>query len=184
MLMAMIFTALTMDISVLAKEVFAELSEDPEVECTYISGRFAHNRRGWRSQSGEHGMSLERGFSSMWTYQLFSEKAVEKAKGILDRYLKENKGIELVMETKTGSQSYRIYEKFAMLDGKEMITQMIIWSNDAPNVGEICVINWDNGLEPSKNPYSYSMGRSRGLSLLQKGLAGKYLPDTHKSDVL
>ena len=71
-----------------------------------------------------------------------------------------------------------------MLDGKEMITQMIIWSNDAPNVGEICVINWDKGLEPSKNPYSYSPGKSRGLSFLQKNLAGKYLPDIHKSDVL
>lgn len=163
----------------LPREIFGELADDPEVECTYISGRFSHNQRSWRSQSGEHGMSLERGFSSMWTYQLYSDKAVTRARSILDHYLKSNKNIELVMQTKSGVQDYRIYEKFATIDGKEMIVQMIIWSFDAPNVGEICVINWDKGLEPSKNPYSFVPGKIMGMSKCQKNLGGWRLSVPH-----
>lgn len=159
----------------LAEEVFAQLAEMNHVECTYVSGRFAHNKQRWRSNSGQHAMDLSRGFSSLYSYQCYSEEAVNKARAILKDYLKKNKDVVVVMKTTQGHQEYVVYEKFM---GDDKITQMIIWNSDAPNVCEIVVIDWIKGLERGSSSYSDSdvpatPGSQTLMSLNSLGELGK-----------
>ena len=135
-----------------AADIFAELTGMDNVESTYVSGRFAHNKKYWYSNSGKHAMDLTRGFSALYSYQCYSEEAVKKARKILDDYLKKNSDVEVVMKTIQGRQEYMVLEKFT---SDEKVAQMIIWNSDAPNVCEIVVIDWNKGLERTKSPYSY-----------------------------
>ena len=139
---ALMTMALPMTVS--AKEIFADLAGMNMVESTYISGRFAHNMRQWRSARGNHVMNLDQGFSSMYTYQCYSVEAVEKAGKILKAYLKANPDIEEVLRTNDASGAYQIFERF---DSEDRLMQMIIWNNEAPNVCEIVVIDWKDGLK-------------------------------------
>lgn len=136
----------------MANDIFAELSGLDNVESTYVSGRFAHNKKYWYSNSGKHSLDLTRGFSALYAYECYSEDAVRKARKLLDDYLKKNPDIEVVMKTIQGKQEYIVYEKFTSDD---KLSQMIIWNSDAPNICEIVVIDWNKGLEPSRSPYSY-----------------------------
>ena len=142
-----------------AEDVFAEIAALPQVESTYISGRFSHNKKSWYNNSYSHAVDLSRGFSAMYTYECNSQEAVKKARTILESYLKKNPDVELMMKTKQGMEEYLIYEKFNK-EGK--VLQMIIWSQDAPNVCEIVVIDWDEGLERSRSPHS-DMGSGGGF---------------------
>lgn len=135
-----------------AQDVFADLAGMSHVESTYVSGRFAHNKQRWRSSSGVHAMDLSRGFSSLYSYQCYSEDAVAKARDILKKYLKKTPDMEVMMKTTQGVQEYVVYEKFTG-DGSK-VTQMIIWNCDASNVCEIVVINWEKGLERGMARYS------------------------------
>ncbi len=128
-----------------AEDIFAALADFPEVESSYVSGRFAHNQKSWRSASGQHAMNLSRGFSALYSYQCYSKQSVTKAKEILDNYLKKNPNVEMVMRTQQSGTEYVIYEKFGS-DGK--LYQMIIWSLDTPQIGEIVVVDWKDGLKP------------------------------------
>lgn len=154
---------LLMPFAVSAEEVFAELSGMDNVESTYVSGRFAHNKKTWYSASRQHGMDLSRGFSALYTYQCYSEESVAKAKKILKDYLKKNRDIEVVMKTSQGMQEYVVYEKFS--DDGKLIKQMIIWNSDAPNVCEIVVVDWNKGLEPTQSPYSWSTQGGRVIDM-------------------
>lgn len=141
-----------LSVPVMAEDVFADLAGMSHVESTYVSGRFAHNKKYWYSNSGMHTMDLSRGFSSLYSYQCYSEEAVTKARDILKKYLKKNPDVEVVMKTTQGMQEYVVYEKF--IDEGKKVEQMIIWNSDASNVCEIVVINWDKGLERGTARYS------------------------------
>lgn len=141
----------SMPASVHAEDVFADLAGMHQVESSYVSGRFSHNQKYWFSRDRQHGMDLSRGFSALYTYQCYSEEAVKKARSILKTYLKNNPDVELMMKTSQGPQEYMIYEKFI---GENKISQMVIWSSDAPNTCEIVVIDWKNGLERSDSSIS------------------------------
>lgn len=123
-------------------DIFGELSGMNNVESTYISGRFSHNKQKWYNKSYSHSMDLSGGFSSFYSYQLYSEESVKKAEEILNRYLKNNRRVELMMKSEQGLQQYRVYEKFK---DEDTLIQLIIWSMDASNSCEIVVVNWDNG---------------------------------------
>ncbi len=152
-----------------AQDVFADLAGMNQVESTYVSGRFAHNKKYWYSSSGTHKMDLSRGFSSMYSYQCYSEEAVSKAKNILKKYLKNNPDMEVMMKTTQGMQEYVVYEKF--IDEGKKVTQMIIWNTDAPNVCEIVVINWNKGLERKDTSCRYDRNTLKSLpSSLQLNL--------------
>lgn len=134
-----------------AQDIFAELAGIDNVESTYVSGRFAHNKKIWASSSGQHSIRLDKGFSSFYSYQCYSEKSVAMAKKILKQYLKDNPSVEVMMRTSQGVQEYAVYEKFT--DDGDKITQMVIWNSDAPNVAEVSVINWNKGLVRTKSKY-------------------------------
>lgn len=150
--MLVLTASVFLSVPVMAEDVFAELAGMTHVESTYVSGRFAHNKKYWYSNSGMHKMDLSRGFSSLYSYQCYSEEAVTKARDILKKYLKKNPDIEVVMKTTQGMQEYVVYEKF--IDEGKKVEQMIIWNSDASNVCEIVVINWDKGLERGTARYS------------------------------
>lgn len=135
-----------------AADIFAELSGMPQVESTYVSGRFAHNKKYWYSNTGRQSVDLTRGFSALYSYECYSEEAVKKARKILEDYLKKNPDVEIMMKTIQDKQEYVIYEKFT---DDDKVSQMIIWNSDAPNVCEIVVIDWNKGLEPNRSPYSF-----------------------------
>lgn len=137
-----------------ANDIFEALNGMTTVESTYVSGRFAHNKKTWRNHTGTRAMDLSKGFSSLYSYQCYSEESVKKARQILADYLKKNKNVEVVMRSKQGGQEYVVYEKFK---DDDMVTQMIIWSCDAPNVCEVVVIDWDKGLKRTQNPYESSV---------------------------
>lgn len=150
--MLVLTASVFLSVPVMAEDVFADLAGMSHVESTYVSGRFAHNKKYWYSNSGMHTMDLSRGFSSLYSYQCYSEEAVTKARDILKKYLKKNPEVEVVMKTTQGMQEYVVYEKF--IDEGKKVEQMIIWNCDAPNVCEIVVINWDKGLERGTARYS------------------------------
>lgn len=148
----------------MAQEVFTELAGMDNVESTYVSGRFSHNKKYWSNITGTRYISLSRGFSSMYSYQCYSEEAVAKAREILRQYLKKNPDMEVMMKTTQGSQEYTVYEK--LIDEGKKVVQMIIWNSDAPNVCEIAVINWKNGLERDSSQH-YDSNLSRSLADLK-----------------
>lgn len=150
-LMIMLLCAL-FAITAEAADIFAELSGMPQVESTYVSGRFAHNKKFWYSNSGKQSVDLTKGFSALYSYECYSQEAVKKARKILEDYLKKNPDVEVMMKTVQGQQEYVIYEKFTS-DNK--VSQMIIWNSESPNMCEIVVIDWNKGLEPSRSAYSY-----------------------------
>lgn len=150
--MLVLTASVFLSVPVMAEDVFADLAGMSHVESTYVSGRFAHNKKYWYSNSGMHTMDLSRGFSSLYSYQCYSEETVAKARDILKRYLKKNPDIEVMMKTTQGMQEYVVYEKF--VDEGKKVEQMIIWNSDASNVCEIVVINWDKGLERGTARYS------------------------------
>ena len=135
--------------SINAQDIFADLAGVDNVESTYVSGRFAHNKKIWASSSGQHSIRLDKGFSSFYSYQCYSEKSVAMARKILKQYLKDNPSVEVMMRTSQGVQEYAVYEKFT--DDGDKITQMVIWNSDAPNVAEVSVINWNKGLVRTKS---------------------------------
>lgn len=150
--MLVLTASVFLSVPAMAEDVFADLAGMSHVESTYVSGRFAHNKKYWYSNSGMHKMDLSRGFSSLYSYQCYSEETVAKARDILKRYLKKNPDVEVVMKTTQGMQEYVVYEKF--IDEGKKVEQMIIWNSDASNVCEIVVINWDKGLERGTARYS------------------------------
>ena len=110
--------------SINAQDIFADLAGVDNVESTYVSGRFAHNKKIWASSSGQHSIRLDKGFSSFYSYQCYSEKSVAMARKILKQYLKDNPSVEVMMRTSQGVQEYAVYEKFT--DDGDKITQMVI----------------------------------------------------------
>ncbi len=127
-----------------AKEIFGELAGMSGVESTYISGRFAHNMKQWRSITGSHAINLDKGFSALYIYQCYSQEAVQKAAKILTEYKRSNPDLEEVLRTRESQGVYQIFERF---DSEDRLMQMIIWNNEAPNVCEIVVIEWKDGLK-------------------------------------
>lgn len=127
-----------------ADDIFAALTEMPNVESTYVSGRFSHNKRNWYSNDGSHSVSLRNGFSALYSYRCLSKESVAKARGILKNYLKKHPEMEVMMKTVQGMQEYIIYESFI---SDKKVSRMIIWSSDAPNMAEVVVIDWDEGLD-------------------------------------
>lgn len=150
--LSVFFLSLTFSLSVKAADIFADLTGMDHVESTYVSGRFAHNKKYWYSNSGKHAMDLTRGFSALYSYECYSEEAVKKARKILDEYMKKNPDVEVMMKTVQGQQEYIVLEKFTADD---KVSQMVIWNSDAANVCEIVVIDWNKGLERTRSPYSY-----------------------------
>lgn len=175
MMMVVAFTAAALCPSAAnAEELFADLAGMPQVESTYVSGRFAHNQKYWYSSDGMHTMDLRRGFSALYSYTCYSEEAVTKARNILKDYLKKNPDVEIVMKTIQGGQEYLVYEKFI---GDDKVSQMIIWSSAASNMCEIVVIDWKNGLEQS-NDKSYSdAGWGGNIFPLRRDALGSGLAD-------
>lgn len=127
-----------------AEEIFAELARMKSVESTFVSSRMAHNMKLWQSSNGSHGMDLSEGFSSLYKYECYSAESVNKARSILDVYLKKNPSMELVMRTSDAAEEYEIYEKFSS-DNK--LLQMIIFNRFGSNICEIVVVDWNNGLK-------------------------------------
>lgn len=138
----------------LAQDIFAELSGMEAVESTYVSGRFAHAQRYLTNKDGTHRIALNQGFSSLYSYQCYSEQSVAMAKKILKKYLKDNPNVEVVMKNTQGVLEYAVYEKF--IDNGNKVSQMIIWSSDGPCAVEVSVINWKKGIERTKSEYEDS----------------------------
>lgn len=147
---------LTLNIRAEAKDIFADLAGMAGVESTYVSGRFAHNKQSWKSNSGLHGIDLSRGFSALYSYECYSEEAVRKARAILKNLIKNDPDLELMMKTTQGSQEYLVYEKF---NDEGNLIQMLIWNSDAPHVCEIVVIDWKEGLKRDSSYKTDSFGR-------------------------
>lgn len=137
-----------------AEEIFAALTDMNQVESTYISGRFAHHMKTWRSANGNHAMNLSQGFSSLYSYQCYSLDAVDKARKILKDYLQKHPELEVVMRSKDAAGEYVVYESFI---DDNTVSKMIIWNSDAPNVCEIVVIDWKKGLARGSSKYSDSV---------------------------
>lgn len=135
--------------TVSADEIFKDLVEMNQVESSYVSGRFAGTKKVWRSSNGIRAVDLSQGFSALYSYQCYSIQSVEEAKRILKNYLKKNSNIQLMLRTKQGTGEYCLYED---IDKENRVRQMIIWNMEAPNVCEIVVVDWKNGLEKMK-PY-------------------------------
>lgn len=126
--------------SAVKRDVFSELTQDPQIESTYVSGKFGTAKK-WYSSNGERAINLNSRFTDLYSYQCYSEDAVKKARSILDEYLKSESGMDMVMQQKRGQMLYEIYEKF--LD-ENRVERMIIWNQDASNVCEVVVINWED----------------------------------------
>lgn len=140
--------------TIAAKDIFESLAKDfgRSVESTYISGRFAHNGKTWWSRDGKNYFSLDRGFSSMYVYNLNSEESVRAAEKLQKKHLDSHPRMELMLTKQTGHSVYKIYEEIGEDD---KVYQLIIWNRIAPNCAELVVVNWKNGLEREKDEYSY-----------------------------
>lgn len=133
-----------------AKDIFESLAKDfgQSVEGTYVAGRFAHNRKVWRSRYGTESIDLSRGFSSMYVYNLNSEESVRAAEKLQKKHIDSHPRMELMLSKQTGHSIYKIYEEVGE-DNK--IYQLMIWNRLAPNCAELVVVNWKNGLERDEN---------------------------------
>ncbi|MDE5869456.1 MAG: hypothetical protein K2H18_04415 [Muribaculaceae bacterium] len=136
--------------SIAAEEIFEPLVNMKQVESAYVSGRFAHTKKIWRSSSGRQAMDLSQGFSSLYSYQCYSTEAVNEARKLLNAYLKKHPDMQLMMRTKQDVGEYLLYEH---INKDNRVMKMIIWNSDAPNICDIVVVDWKNGLESGK-PYS------------------------------
>lgn len=125
-----------------AEEIFAELAKNKQVESTYISGRFASTKQTWRSMSGRRALNLGDGFSAMYTYQCYSKESVDLARSILEKFLKKNPDVEVMMRSKELSGEYCLYERFNK-DGD--VTLCLIWNCEAPSQAEVVVVDLKNG---------------------------------------
>ena len=123
-----------------ADSIWDQMAALPDVESTYVSGRFAHNYRQWNMMN--RALNLEMGFSSLYAFSFTSASSVKKANELLNRYLRENKNVELVLKTTQNGSDYRMYEKFGA-DNK--LYQWIIWDSMASEVCELVIINWKDG---------------------------------------
>lgn len=132
-----------------AEEFFSDLAGMAHVESTYVSGRFAHNQKYWISRNNNRSMNLEKGFSALYVYACSSTASVTKARQLLESYLKKYPSAELVQRTINGQQEYKIYELFEA----DKLMEMVIWSEDAPNVAELVVVQWKEGLTPTTPAY-------------------------------
>ncbi|MDE6836487.1 MAG: hypothetical protein K2J03_05990, partial [Muribaculaceae bacterium] len=132
-----------------AQDIFSELTNDPSVKSTYVSGKFSHNSNGrWYSRSYEHSMQIGKDFSTLFQYECNGEETVKTAERILSRYLKENPDMELMRSTNNYGSIYSIYEKF---NGDGKVIQLIIMNKETPQFCEIVVVNWKNGYQRSEN---------------------------------
>lgn len=133
-----------------AKDIFESLAKDfgPSVESTYVAGRFAHNRKVWRSRYGTESIDLSRGFSSMYVYNLNSEESVRAAEKLQKKHIDSHPRMELMLSKQTGHSVYKIYEEIGEDD---KVYQLIIWNRLAPNCAELVVVNWNNGLGREKH---------------------------------
>lgn len=154
-----------------ADDIFAALAGMPQVESTYISGRFSHNKRYWQSRNGEHAFNISMGFSALYSYNCYSEESVKKARQILKDYIKRHPEMEVMMKTVQGMQEYVIYESFI---SDNVVSKVIIWSSDAPNVAEVVVIDWDEGMKRDEGSIRIIEGSYPGFDMdmaeLEKGL--------------
>lgn len=135
------------------EEIFAELANQKQVESTYVAGKFSHNMKTWRSRSGEHALNLSTGFTSLYTYQCYSLESVKLARKILDNFLAKNKNVELMMRTREHGSEYMVYEQFNKDNNP---TRMVIWDSAGPNVCEIVVVDWKDGLKRDNSYIEYN----------------------------
>lgn len=129
-----------------AKEIFAELTEMPQVESTFISGKISSSAMAIPeiSRSARNGVWVDSDFKAMYVYRCYSEESVKKAREILSRYVKSNKNVEIVMRTRQGMQEYTIYDvSVPGKDGESQRAKLIIWNADAPNMCQVVVIDWE-----------------------------------------
>ncbi len=138
-----------MPLTLSAEEYFGALASMPQVESTFISGRFAHNSKTWYSRDHTRAFNLSNGFSALYSYGMTTSESVTKAEKLLNKYLKDYPNAELVQSSKCDQEEYKIYELFQ--NGK--IMEMIIWNKTAPNVAELVVVQWRHGLEPTTPSY-------------------------------
>lgn len=133
-----------------AKDIFESLAKDfgRSVESTYVSGRFSHSGKTWWSRDGRNYFNLNRGFSSMYVYNLNSEESVRAAEKLQKKHIDSHPRMELMLTKQTGHSVYKIYEEVGE-DNK--IYQLMIWNRLAPNCAELVVVNWKNGLERDEN---------------------------------
>ncbi len=133
-----------------AKDIFESLAKDfgQSVESTYVSGRFSHSGKTWWSRDGRNYFNLNRGFSSMYVYNLNSEESVRAAEKLQKKHIDSHPRMELMLTKQTGHSVYKIYEEIGE-DNK--IYQLIIWNRLAPNCAELVVVNWKNGLGREKH---------------------------------
>lgn len=133
-------------VNLYGEEIFEELTkmDAGNVESTYISGRWADRQLSIPAGSGMGSFDLSEGFSALYNYNCYSESAVQKARRILETYLKKSPEMELIMRKTDGTGEYMIYQKFVK---KNILKQMIIWSSDTPCDCYIVVIDWDEGLQ-------------------------------------
>lgn len=129
-----------------AADIFESLAGQKQVESTYVSGRWAHNMPLWTSRDNSHSINLSRGFSALYSYDIYYEENVKEARKILDKYLKENPDVELMMRSsESEGREYAVYEKF---NSEGNITQLILWNKMGTMNLEIVVIDYKNGLPP------------------------------------
>lgn len=121
-------------------DIFDSLADMQGVESTFISGRFAHNYTKWNMS--ERALDLKMGFSSLYAYECSSTASVQKAKQLLEAYVKKHPELEVVFRSRQGNSDYMMLEQF----GKDRkIYKWVIWDYMSPGRCEIVVINWKDG---------------------------------------
>ena len=155
---ALLMTTLIPIGQAMAAEVFEELAGMPQVESTFISGRFAHSKKTWRSANNiRHSLNLEDGFSSLYSYHCYSKESVSKARQILNTYIKTHPEMELVMRSNEGGNNYELYESFI---NDNTLSKLIIWDSVGDGLCEVVVINWKDGFKrKGKDQASKKSGR-------------------------
>lgn len=152
-----------------AKEIFAQLTEMPQVESTFISGKMGSRLMALPEvgRMVRNGIMLESGdFKAIFIYKCYSEESVKKARDILTDYIKSNKDVELLMRTRQGGQEYTMYEESRHgASNSSHRSKLIIWNSDAPNVCEVVVIELEelpdlSELTLTDDPLRYIQGIS------------------------
>ncbi|MDE6007231.1 MAG: hypothetical protein K2G67_06735 [Muribaculaceae bacterium] len=144
--MIMLIMLLVANIGATAKEIFAELTAMPHVESTFISGRVGTSMMTVPevARGAKNGVWIDSDFKAMFIYRCYSEDSVKKARELLSNYVKSNNNVELVMRTRQGMQEYSMYEVVnAGARNTDNRAKLIIWNEDAPNVCQIVVIDWE-----------------------------------------
>ena len=153
-----------------AEDIFRDLTDNKNVESTYVSGRMSNKMTTWKGASRRSTVNLDNGFSSLYSYRCYSVDAVNEARKILNAYLKRNKEMELVMRSKELGGEYMVYEQF---DASGGILKMLIWNSTDVQDCEIVVIEFPTSTQSGGPRMTYKATPSPDINTSAARQSGK-----------